>query len=418
MIQPIIPLPAEIAKPHDRAFGILPNSVARDVRLGPAALVLLAYRTTFATTTAAFGLNATALRRQRIVRGKGLGRDVIEAALRQAQQVGYLQRQQSPRRSGRFGYAVDKLTLPSCSQVDQSGWIVRRAWFDGRLSLNALAAILYMRAGSGKGPIYKREVAERFGWSQSTSGSVLAELIRAGLIERRRDRAADGTITGVRYWLMPWDSASQSSIGSQGDGLPGHGAAGHPRTKPQNVLPMGENNTHSGERPPLSRQAPSLHGVMDYQDPDFAFCDPQLLGWAIQERHHICDELVHLSDEDMMTIVVVCDDAQLAASIKTATAGRVAPAILTPAGLAAVRALAALIHKLMNGVPADEALSIILEAIQKRIGDHPETRLSSLEVIGRRVVNAVDWAAPDIQLYESTPTKTRQRRTQGRRSGK
>ena len=63
MIQPIIPLPAEIAKPHDRAFGILPNSVARDVRLGPAALVLLAYRTTFANTTAAFGLNATALRR-------------------------------------------------------------------------------------------------------------------------------------------------------------------------------------------------------------------------------------------------------------------------------------------------------------------------------------------------------------------
>ena len=129
------------------------------------------------------------------MRGKGLGRDVIEAALRQAQQVGYLQRQQSPRRSGRFGYAVDKLTLPSCSLVDQSGWIVRRAWFDGRLSLNALAAILYMRAGTGKGPIYKREVAERFGWSQSTSGNALAELCRAGLIQRRQDRAADGTIT-------------------------------------------------------------------------------------------------------------------------------------------------------------------------------------------------------------------------------
>ena len=100
-----------------------------------------------------------------------------------------------------------------------------------------------------------------------------------------------------------------------------------------------------------------------------------------------------------------------------ASGGCVALAILAPAGLAAVRTLAALIHKLMNGVPADEALSIILEAIQERIGDRPETRLSSLEVIGRRVVNSVDWAATDIQLYESTSTKTRQRRMQGRRSG-
>ena len=57
---------------------------------------------------------------------------------------------------------------------------------------------------------------------------------------------------------------------------------------------------------------------------------------------------------------MVCDDEQLAGSINTASGGRVAPAILTPAGLAAVRALAALIHKLMDGVPADEALSIIL----------------------------------------------------------
>lgn len=395
-------------------FAILPNSVARDSRLGSAALVLLAYRMTFADTTAVFGLNTTALRRQPIVRGKGLGRDVIEAALRQVRDAGYMKRRQRLGRNGRFGFAIDTLTVPRCGQADQSGWIVRRTWFDGRLSLNALAAILYMRAGTGKGPLYRREVAERFEWSSSTTNKALAELCRAGLIERRRDRAADGTITGVRYWLMPWDSAQQSPIGFQGDGLPGHGAAGHTHTKPRNVFPMGENNSHSGERPPLSRQAPPLPGVMDYQDPDFAFCDPQLLGWATGERHHICDELVHLSEKDLAKIVVVCDDVQLAGSIKMASAGRVAPVILTPAGLAAVRGLAALIHKLMNGVPADEALSIILGAIQERIGDHPETRLSSLEVIGRRVVHAVEWAATDIQLYESVPTITRQRQRQKR----
>lgn len=46
---------------------------------------------------------------------------------------------------------------------------------------------------------------------------------------------------------------------------------------------MGENNIHNGERPPLSRQATPIHELIDYQDPDFAFCDPQLLGWATEE---------------------------------------------------------------------------------------------------------------------------------------
>ena len=45
---------------------------------------------------------------------------------------------------------------------------VRREWFDGKLSLNALATYLYIRAGTGKGPLtYAREVAERFGWSRN-----------------------------------------------------------------------------------------------------------------------------------------------------------------------------------------------------------------------------------------------------------
>ena len=102
---------------------------------------------------------------------------------------------------------------------------------------------------------------------------------------------------------------------------------------------MGENNKHNGERPPLSRHAPPLHGVTDDQDPDFAFCDPKLLGWAIEERHHICDELVHLSDEDIAKIVVVCDDEQLAGSIKMASGGRVALAILAPAGFGGCKGL-------------------------------------------------------------------------------
>ena len=385
------------------AFGILPNAVARDTRLDPAALVLLAYRVTFADTTAAFGLNTIAIRRRPIVRGKGLGRDVIEGALRQAQDAGYLERKQLPRRNGRFGYAVDKLTVPSCSQADKSGWIVRRKWFDGRLSLNALAAILYMRAGTGKGPIYKREVAERFGWSSATVMKALAELWQAGLIEPRQDRAADGTITSVRYWLMPWDSAQSVPVEAQGHGLPGNGAAGHTHTKSSNAFPIGKSPEHREGRQPRSRHAPPISKTADCQDPDSAFFVPELLGWSLDDRHDICGELCNLSDGDIAKIEFVCDDEQLTSWIMNASGGRVAPLIVTPAGLQAVRALAALIHKLMDGIDAGEALRLILSAVKTRIGDRPATRLSSLEVIGRRDVNALEPGATEIQLYEPAP---------------
>ena len=236
----------------NEAFGILPNAVARDVRLGPAALVALTYRMTFADTTAAFGLNSTALRRQRIVRGKGLGRDVIEAALRQARDAGYLQRQQSPRRSGRFGYAVDKLALPPCSLVDQSGW-------------DRQGTDLCARTGRAL-----RMVPQHH---QEGRGRTDAN---------RLDRAADGTVVGVRYWLLP---SANAHARDPGYGLPGRGHSGRTRTKTSHVFPMGNNQTHTGDHPPPSRQAPPATVTETDCNPDIAFADPALLGWAVDDPH-------------------------------------------------------------------------------------------------------------------------------------
>jgi hypothetical protein len=61
----------------ENAFGRLPYAVIRDPKISAAYLVLFAYRVTFI----AFALNVTALLRNPIVRGGGLGRNVINALI-------------------------------------------------------------------------------------------------------------------------------------------------------------------------------------------------------------------------------------------------------------------------------------------------------------------------------------------------
>lgn len=78
-------------------------------------------------------------------------------------------------------------------------------------------------------------------------------------------------------------------------------------------------------------------------------------------------------------------------AIIAATEGRVAQKILAPIGLLAVRTLAALIHKMMDGVCALDALDILLTAVTVRIGKRPEAVLASLELIGRRLLHELEW---------------------------
>ena len=67
-----------------------PNSVARDGRLSPAALVLLAYRFTFADERSGFALNEKALTNRPIVKpNTGLGKNNIRAALALTKRLGY-----------------------------------------------------------------------------------------------------------------------------------------------------------------------------------------------------------------------------------------------------------------------------------------------------------------------------------------
>ena len=184
------------------AFGRLPYAVIRDPKVSAAYLVLFAYRVTFI----AFALNVMPLLRNPIVRGGGLGRDVIQALLKAMKANGHLTRWQPGWRK----LAREKLTPPPYSK----GWLtVWQTWFDAKLSLKEMAAFIFLSAGTGSGKCtYAHELAERFGWHRETTAKVLAALVEYGLVAERRRRAR-----GARYEaLLPvlWPQKSGHEAGA------------------------------------------------------------------------------------------------------------------------------------------------------------------------------------------------------------
>jgi hypothetical protein len=136
-----------------------------------------------------------------IVGGKAFGRDVIERGIASAIGRGYLQ----PRsEDGTWGKAVDELVLPPAGASGNAGRIVQRSWFDGSLSVKEMAAILFLRAGTGKGSgVFARELAERFDWSRPTVNKVINALVlcRTFLVPA----------AGRKYGGSVWNSCAKSA---------------------------------------------------------------------------------------------------------------------------------------------------------------------------------------------------------------
>ena len=96
------------------------------------------------------------------------------------------------------------------------------------------------------------------------------------------------------------------------------------------------------------------------------------------------------ADAAVAEITALAPDPALARLIRDATGGsRVAPEILTPAGLHAVRRLVATLMLDPTGMEAGDALVAVLVAIQARIGDRPGEWLNSLALLGKRMAAAV-----------------------------
>jgi DNA-binding FadR family transcriptional regulator len=63
-----------------------------------------------------------------------------------------------------------------------------RRWFDGTLSVNEMAAWLFLQASTGWRAATAKDVADRFGWSAPTVRKVLKALVRLKLAKREGGR--------------------------------------------------------------------------------------------------------------------------------------------------------------------------------------------------------------------------------------
>jgi hypothetical protein len=108
-----------------------------------------------------------------------------------------------------------------------------------------------------------------------------------------------------------------------------------------------------------------------------------LLGWADG------DPLNELSDVDVDSVdemKAFADDDSLRGWVLQATEERVAPEIVTSAGLYAVRHLAATLLVDDESLAPADALISLLNAMHDCVGSRPRQWLNSLALIGKRIV--------------------------------
>jgi hypothetical protein len=134
-----------------------------------------------------------------------------------------------------------------------------------------------------------------------------------------------------------------------------------------------------------------------------------LLNWNLEGVEEVLAEFLDAAPHDISDLEMVMKDDELKSAIQAATQARVHRDILEPAGLYAVRVLAAcLLGKGDGTVDPHHAIDGVLEAMRHRIGDRPGEWLNSLALIGKRLAGKLysgEWAASDT-FYRNSDSST------------
>ncbi len=130
-------------------------------------------------------------------------------ALKLLQELGFLSRQQ-PRKNGDFVLAKESFDLSVAPKGRTGFQFVPGALFDGSLSVQALAALIYLRSHAPTYPVHGRYLRKRFDWCQKTMHKVMAELRGLGHVEQVKLRDK-GKFTGVVYTVHGADTFQQPS---------------------------------------------------------------------------------------------------------------------------------------------------------------------------------------------------------------
>ena len=395
------------AHAQSRAFGKLPNSIVRNADVSPALLVIIGYRLTF---TGDYGLseqqicNGAVGHRGSPIASRGLSRDAFRRAMREGLALGLLHRTQQAKQGTRFGYARDRVILPYGGGYKH----VRRQWFDGRLSVGALAAYLFIRAGTGKGPFtYTREVAKRFGWSRPTAAAAIHELRHAGMVQRHERRNASGKFDGVCYDAVrlapppPSAAASSSRLADPLSTGPATGFTGDGHNgstlKKISYHKLQKNPVHviqksyaspGGDAAKESCLLTHLEFERDAIESE-AFASPNLLGWldGLDKGHPARKGFTEIEAAAVDEILAAVTAATLTDGLRTATGRRLRAELLRPSGLLAVCYLAAGVRRWDEFLTPVEAVGVVLAAIGERIGSR-DAWLNSLSVVAQGLAEA------------------------------
>ncbi|MFZ0853575.1 MAG: hypothetical protein WAO08_30815 [Hyphomicrobiaceae bacterium] len=384
------------------AYGMLPHEVARDKRVSPELLILIGFRLTFADQQTGYGLGDHICNRRdghgKPILSQGLSRDVFRRGLTLGDKLGLIKRWQPAGKAGLFSFAQDQLDLPRSGASGFAGRRVYREWFDASLALKEMAALLFLRAGTGKGPgTYCRELMERFDWSKPTALKVIMALNGRGLIEARRTRDQRGCFRSTSYveGLPP----NAATVKNTGDGFYRlrEKPPTHAEETPLPVSPPSFTSFTAGESPRRTERsyvsaaspaeaAPLSNGLAEV-GLKTASENPRLLGWVGTEDGGppaAADLLDVIDPMEVMDITGAVSDAGLAEATQEVTGGRVHAEIVAPAGLHAIRVLAAYVLQQDRDLSPGQALGQVLRVIREQIGDKGRW-LNSLSVIGLRI---------------------------------
>lgn len=162
-------------------FGRLPRDIRNDPALPAESLVVLAFRSMFAgkfklhpNFVRQFIAAKPCFRKRRVekpcVHRPGMGVKAFYSAMKTCKDLGYI-------RHTRTGKATNEdLTFQPPYDSPQ----IQFAWFEAGLSLNALATLIWLEVNQNA---YRREVSERFGWSDQKAQWALRELIEKGFVK-------------------------------------------------------------------------------------------------------------------------------------------------------------------------------------------------------------------------------------------
>ena len=115
-----------------------------------------------------------------------------------------------------------------------------------------MGAYLFLRAGTGRGPItYANELAQTFDWSRPTAGKVIKALIERGLAAKVEIRQSNGRIGSVGYRALPrvlWQKPLSKNQGTVHQGTVFHWLHGRWQSRSYRCADLGSHRALPARR--------------------------------------------------------------------------------------------------------------------------------------------------------------------------